>query len=93
MFGILNRRRIQGDGFTVIVTERSLFYEEGDQKFLINTVEGDGHGIVVEEMADADLALQSKSLDERLTIAQNIKRALAKRGITIDIYQDHHLVP
>jgi hypothetical protein len=93
MFDFLSKRRIKGEGFTVTLGARGrLTYEADGCCFLINALEGNGYGIVLEEMADSDLGLQSKSLDVRRSIALNVKHALATRGITVDVYEDHRVV-
>ena len=93
MFGFLSRRRIKSEGVTVTLGPRGrLTYEAGGNRFLINALEGNGYGIVIEEMADGDMGLQLKSLEVRRSIALNIKQALARRGITVDIYENHRLV-
>lgn len=85
---------MSSDGISVTIGRRGcLTYEEGTEKFLINAIEGNGFGIVVEEMADADLALMTKTPDQKLKIALNIKRTLAKREITVDVYMGNRVIP
>lgn len=93
MWNLFKTNCITANGISVIIGRRGrLTYEEGTEKFLINAVEGDGFGIVVEEMGDADLALMRKTLDQRLKIALNIRDVLAKRKIIVDVYMGNRVI-
>jgi hypothetical protein len=93
LFDLIMRNRVRGD--TCIVTlgrHGYLKYDEGDASYHVAVSEGGGYGIVVEEMANYDVKLRTKTTEDLLRIALNIKQTLALRGIVVDVYHKNSVV-
>jgi hypothetical protein len=86
-------KTISKDGIRVTLGEKGqLKYREGSETYIVSALDGDGYGIVIEEMADGDLSLMSQSIERRVEIAKKIRQVLKGQGIRVDLYQDHRVV-
>jgi hypothetical protein len=85
--------RIRSSNFTIRRKGRDgLIYEEPGRRFLVSAMEGDGYTILVEQMGDADFALDALPVDEKLRIARNIQHALTDRKIDVEVVYQHRVL-